>query len=219
MEPERAIQIIDFLTSSILVTSFLVLGSKRLLFSVQVIFLQAMLLVGVTTVMAVYTGDQEIYLAAFFTFLIKALIIPYVLYRVIRKINLKKDTYDFIGNKVSLVLAGVLVILSFVVVPETISPGSFIGDNALTVAVALLILGLFEMITRKLAVMQIIGLLMMENGLFLAGVGTNHGMPLVVELGIFLDILVGVLIMGVLIFKINNTFDTIDTNQLKNLKG
>jgi len=59
----------------------------------------------------------------------------------------------------------------------------------------------------------------MENGIFLAGVGTTHGMPLVVELGIFLDVLIGVLIMGILAFRINRTFDTIDTENLKNLRG
>ncbi|MFZ5640396.1 MAG: hydrogenase [Bacillota bacterium] len=219
MEPVLAMRMTDFLTAFTLVTSFLVIGGKRLEFAVKVMAMQAVLLAAVATVVARFTGLQEAYLAAFLTLLVKAAAIPFILHRVIRKISVKRETCAFIGIKTSLVLAGILVILSFSVTPQVLNPGHTIAGNALPVAISLMLLGLFVMITRKLAVMQIIGLLMMENGLFLAGVGTTYGMPLVVELGIFLDILVGVLIMGVLAFKINTTFDTIDTHRLKKLKG
>ena len=219
MEPELAMRMIDILTVLTLVTSFLVVGGKRLEFAVRIIALQAMLLALIAAVTARFTGVNEAYLAAFLTMAVKVAAIPYILYRVIRRINVRRETCAFIGTKTSLVLAGMLVILSFGVTPRVLGSGHSAAGNALPVAVSLLLLGLFVMITRKLAVMQIVGLLMMENGLFLAGVGTTYGMPLVVELGIFLDILVGVLIMGVLSFKINSTFDSIDTYQLKKLKG
>lgn len=219
MEPELTMQSIDFLTAFILVTSFLVIGSKRLEFAVKTMVVQAVLLAGIAAVVARYTGVYEAYLAALLTLLVKAVAIPYILYRVIRKISVKKETCGFLGVKASLILAGALVILAFSTTPRVFSTSGAVAGNALPVAVSLMLLGLFVMITRKLAVMQIVGLLIMENGLFLAGVGTTYGMPLVVELGIFLDILVGVLIMGVLAFKINSTFDSIDTHRLKKLKG
>jgi hydrogenase-4 membrane subunit HyfE len=91
--------------------------------------------------------------------------------------------------------------------------------EALHAGVAMLLIGLLVMTTRKLALMQIAGFIIMENGLFLTGVGTTIGMPLVVELGIFLDMLIGVLIMGMLVFRINRNFDSINTEKLRNLRG
>lgn len=219
MEPVQVMGSIDLLTAFTLVTSFMVIGSKRLEFAVKTIAVQAVLLAAIAAVVARYTGVDEAYLAAVLTLLIKGLAIPYILFRVIRRISVKREACGFIGTRAALVLAGVLVMLSFGTTPRVLTTGNAIAGNALPVAVALMLLGLFVMISRKLALMQIVGLLMMENGLFLAGVSTTYGMPLVVELGIFLDIFVGVLIMGVLAFKINSTFDTIDTRQLKNLKG
>lgn len=219
MEPEFAMRSIDFLTAFILVTTFLVIGSKRLDFAVKIMVVQAVLLAGIAAVVARYTGVHEAYLAVLLTLVVKAAAIPYILYRVIRKISVQRENCSFIGVKASLLLAGALVILSFSTTPHVLSTDGTVAGNALPVAVSLMLLGLFVMITRKLAVMQIVGLLIMENGLFLAGVGTTYGMPVVVELGIFMDILVGVLIMGVLAFKINSTFDTMDTHRLKKLKG
>ncbi|NTW04754.1 MAG: hydrogenase [Peptococcaceae bacterium] len=219
MSLELIKQIMDILIGLILVTPFLVIGSRRLVFCVKIIALQAVLLTAVSMLMAFYTQEAEIYMVAGLTFIIKVLFIPYLLYWVIKKIKVKKDTMDFIGTKTSLILAGMLVILSFTITPQALSKGDIMFGNSIPVAISLLFLGLFEIITRKQALMQVIGILMMENGLYLVGVGTTYGMPLVVELGIFLDIFVGALIMGVLTFQINRTFDSIDTNQLKNLKG
>lgn len=220
MSPEIVKQVIDILIGLILVTPFLVIGSRRLVFCVKVIAFQAVLLTSLSLVIAFFTRQSEIYMVAGLTFIVKVLLIPSLLYWVIRKVNVKKDiAMDFIGTKFSLIAAGTLVILSFVITPQTLNPSNSMFDNVLPVAISLLFLGLFEIITRKQALMQVIGILMMENGLYLVGVGTTHGMPLVVELGVFLDVLIGALIMGVLTFKINKIFDSIDTNQLKNLKG
>lgn len=220
MSPELMKQSTEILIGLILVTAFLVIGSRRLIFCVKIIGLQALLLTALSLVTALYTGQTEIYMVAALTLTVKVLFIPFLLYWVIRKINVKKDnTMDFIGTKFSLISAGMLVILSFAITPQSLNPGNGMSGNVLPVAISLLLLGIFEIITRKQALMQTIGILMMENGLYLVGVGTTHGMPLVVELGVFLDVLVGALIMGVLTFQINKIFDSIDTNQLKNLKG
>jgi hydrogenase-4 component E len=84
---------------------------------------------------------------------------------------------------------------------------------------SLVSIGLFIMISRKKALMQMLGILIMENGLFLGAISLTYGMPLLVELGIFFDVLIGVLIMGILIFRINKTFESIDTDVLKTLIG
>jgi hydrogenase-4 component E len=89
----------------------------------------------------------------------------------------------------------------------------------LTNSVSVVLIGLFFMISRKKAIGQIIGFLVMENGMFMAAILTTFGMPMIVEIGVFFDLLTAVLIMGVFVFRINENFDSIDINKLRNLKG
>lgn len=107
---------------------------------------------------------------------------------------------------------------NYVVTPE-VSLGESLAANCLPISLALVLVGLFVMITRKKAIAQMMGLMLMENGLFLVAIAITSGMPLVVELGIFFDLFLGVLIMGILAFRINRTFDSINVNRLQKLKG
>jgi len=84
---------------------------------------------------------------------------------------------------------------------------------------SLIFIGPFIMISRKTAMTQVLGILIMENGLFLGAIALTSGMPLIVEIGIFFDLLVAVLVMGIMVFRINKTFETIDTDALKTLMG
>jgi hydrogenase-4 component E len=88
----------------------------------------------------------------------------------------------------------------------------------LSVSIAVMLIGLFIMMTRKKALTQIVGLLTIENGVFLSGLSITYGMPLIVEVGIFFDILVAALILGVFVFRINQTFDSINVDALRRLK-
>ncbi len=202
-----------------LATSFFIAGVRRLDTAIKAVAGQAVLLAGVTAVLAGVTGVNEIYIAALLTVMIKAGVIPFILGRVVGRIGACREVKSYVNMKMSFLVCAALVIIAYSVTGKIIGSGSGVIAAALPAAISMILIGLFVMITRKLAVMQITGLIMMENGLFLAGVGTTNGMPLVVELGIFLDILVGVLIMGILAFRINQTFDTIDTENLKNLRG
>jgi hydrogenase-4 component E len=91
-------------------------------------------------------------------------------------------------------------------------------SRVLSVSIAMMLIGLFIMTTRKNAITQIVGLLTMENGVFLSGLSITYGMPLIVEVGIFFDILVAVLILGVFIFRINKTFESISIDSLRGLR-
>ncbi|MDR3710228.1 MAG: hypothetical protein P4L33_18180 [Capsulimonadaceae bacterium] len=86
-------------------------------------------------------------------------------------------------------------------------------------SVGLLLLGMMVMITRRLALSQIVGFLMLENGIFLYTIGQPHTMPMVVEIGVLMDVLAGVMLAGLLAFKINKTFEHIDVTELKELRG
>ena len=165
------------------------------------------------------TGIHEMYTAALLTLVVKAGIIPIVLINAVNRVAINREVESFLNIKMSLLIAACLVFISYLATGKVIGKGSVLIHEALPVAISLMLIGLFLMINRKFPIMQIVGLVVMENGIFLAGIGTTIGMPLVIELGIFMDILVGVLIMGVLVFRINQSFDTIDTENLRNLRG
>jgi len=202
-----------------LATSFLIILARSLNSAIKVIAGQAVLLAAVTLTLAVISDVGEIYIAALLTVIVKAGVIPFILAKVVSKIGICREVKSYVNIKMSFVICAGLVVIAYFATGKIITADSGIASAALPAAISMILIGLFVMITRKLAVMQIIGLIIMENGLFLVGVGTTNGMPLVVELGIFLDILVGVLITGILAFRINRTFDTIDTENLKNLRG
>ncbi|MHB1653213.1 MAG: NADH-quinone oxidoreductase subunit K [Desulfitobacteriaceae bacterium] len=211
--------LLNSIITLILVTCFLVVGRRRLDSIIQLVVLQAFLLVALSLTLGWMTGNQEMYMAAFLTLLVKAGIIPYILKKVVQKVGIDQDVRSYVNRKMSYLISGALVIVSYLAAGQVMGNGSGLVREALPTAIAMLLIGLFIMMTRKRAIMQIIGFILMENGLFLAGVGTTNGMPLVIELGIFFDMLIGVLVMGILAFRINQTFDTTNTEKLKNLRG
>ena len=168
--------------------------------------------------MGYFTGFREFYIAAILTFTMKGLLIPYILLFTINRVNVSKEIEPFIGLKKSLLICLCLVFLAFEILPPDILAKEGFTNSTIPIAVSLAI-GLFLMIARKKALVQIIGLLVMENGLYLLGMSATYGMPFLVEMGVFLDLVVGALLMGVLTFRISKNFDSIDTNELNRLKG
>jgi hydrogenase-4 component E len=164
------------------------------------------------------TGKDEIYIIAILTLLFKSIVIPYFLIYIIREIKVKKEIDLYVKISPSLIIGGVLVVISYYLI-RSINVISELSSFALSASMSLVSIGLFIMISRKKAIMQMLGILIMENGLFLGAISLTYGMPLLVELGIFFDVLIAVLIMGILIFRINKTFESVDTSILKNLIG
>jgi hydrogenase-4 component E len=202
-----------------LATAFLIIGMRRIDSIIRVIIVQGFLLMVLCLVLGWITGIYEMYFAALLTLVVKVGMIPYVLSKVAGKVKICREVKSFINMKMSFLICACLVSVSFFSTSRVIGEGSGLIHEALPTAISLMLIGLFIMMNQKLAIMQIVGFVLMENGLFLAGIGTTNGMPLAIELGIFLDILVGVLIMGVLVFRINRSFDNIDTQNLRSLRG
>jgi hydrogenase-4 component E len=115
------------------------------------------------------------------------------------------------------IMAGLILLSFFAVAPyaKTLR----VDEDMLAAAIALLLTGAFLMVSRKKALMQVIGLLVLENGIFLAALTTTFGMPLVIEIGIFFDLLMGVFLMGLFVFRIRDTFDHLDVSKLRRLRG
>lgn len=211
--------LVNFLITLILSTVFLIIIARRFNAVIIALIIQGLLLVALCITLGWASGNGDMYAAALLTMAVKVGIIPVVLINAVNKVVINREVESFLSMKMTLLFAVCLVFTSYLATDQVIGKGSGLINEALPAAIALMLIGLFLMINLKFPIMQIVGLVVIENGIFLAGIGTTHGMPLVIELGIFMDILVGVLIMGVLVFRINRSFDTIDTKNLRNLRG
>jgi len=212
--------LIDIFAAAILVTAFLIVSSRSLVFYIRLFALQSFLLGVVALLVVVGYGETHILIAEFLTIAIKAVAIPMVLTKVIERIQVQKEIDFSINITVSLLLCGGMVILADSVSQSILSAQKVDAptvSRVLSVSIAMMLIGLFIMMTRKKALTQIVGLLTMENGVFLSGLSITYGMPLIVEVGIFFDILVAVLILGVFVFRINKTFESISIDSLRSL--
>ncbi len=211
-------KMMQLLIALILVSTFMILGSTRLYSCVRAFGIQSFLLASVAGIVAYSTGKPDIYIVAVLTLILKAAVIPYIFLYIIREIKVQREIALYVNISPSLIIGGVLVVISYYLV-RSINIKTELSSFALSASISLVSIGLFIMISRKKAIMQMLGILLMANGLFLGAISLTYGMPLLVELGIFFDVLIGVLIMGILIFRINRTFESIDTDMLKTLIG
>jgi hydrogenase-4 component E len=213
--------LIDGLAAAILLTAFIAVASNRMFTLVRIFALQSIALGLLAASVAYYTGANHIYVVALLTIAIKGVIIPWMLLYVMEKIKVDKDVEPLVPIPGSLLVCGVLTMVAFYITQPILTEGSAIATitkNSLPISLAVVLIGFFTMISRKKAITQIMGLLTMENGLFLAAISVTYGMPMIVEIGIFFDILVAVLIMGLFAFRINKTFETVDTTILRRLR-
>ncbi|MBW6470052.1 MAG: hypothetical protein K0A90_02395 [Methanosarcinaceae archaeon] len=211
-------EIMQSLIVLILISAFMILGSKRLYTCVRAFGFQSLLLALVATFVAYSTGKNEIYIVALLTLVIKTMLIPYIFIKITKDIGVKREIELYVNISPSLLIGGLLVVISYYLA-QAISGNMSVMNYALPVSMSLIFIGPFIMITRKKAMTQVLGILIMENGLFLGAISLTSGMPLIVEIGIFFDLLVAVLVMGIMVFRINKTFETMDTDALKTLMG
>ncbi|HEX3031901.1 MAG TPA: NADH-quinone oxidoreductase subunit K [Bacillota bacterium] len=211
--------ILDSLAVVALIAALGMVVAKRMGRMIRIVAVQAWVLAAIAATVGYYTGNSHMYLAALMTVLVKALAIPWFTLYIVDRIEVCRDAEQYLSSKASLLIAVGLIMLSYYVVTPEVSLGESLAANCLPISLALVLVGLFVMITRKKAIAQMMGLMLMENGLFLVAIAITSGMPLVVELGIFFDLFLGVLIMGILAFRINRTFDSINVNRLQKLKG
>ena len=218
MQLSLASQIINLLAAIMLLLSFAMLTQRRILSLINLFALQGLTLTLSTLVVAFSTGQHHLYYSAALTFALKVVVLPWVLHRLIRKLSVKWDVETLINIPTTMLVGIVLVILAFNVALPISQLAGTITKSTLGIATASILIAFLMMITRRKAVSQVIGFLAMENGLFFAATSTTYGMPMVVELGIALDVLVGTLIFGVFFFHIRETFESLDIHHLEKLK-
>jgi len=216
--PGFASQILNLLAATLLLLTFAMLGQRRILSLIHLFTLHGATLVATALVVAFVTHDNHLYFSAALTFALKVMLIPWILHKLILRLNVRWDVEPLINVPTTMLVGIVLVIIAFNLALPIAQLSSSIARGTLGIAVACILLSFMMMITRSKAVPQVIGFLAMENGLFFAATAATNGMPMIVELGIALDILVGILILGVFMFQIRAQFDNLDIHNLEKLK-
>jgi len=213
-----ATQIINFMAAILLLLSFAMLSQRRILSLIHLYTLQGLTLVSANLVLGFVTADVHLYISAALTLVLKVGLIPWILYRLVQRLNVKTDVESLLNIPATLLVGIVLVIIAFNVASPVSQLASSVARGTLGIALACVLLSFMMMITRAKAIPQVIGFLSMENGLFFAAAAATNGMPMIVELGIGLDVLVGILILGVFMFQIREQFDSLDIHHLEKLK-
>ncbi|MEX3810240.1 formate hydrogenlyase [Paraburkholderia sp. BR13439] len=213
-----ATQLINFLAAVLLMLSFAMLSQRRILSLIHLYTLQGVALVLAILILGFVTDDAHLYVSAGLTLVLKVGVIPWILYRLVRRLDIQADVEPLINIPTTLLIGIVLVIIAFNVASPISQLATSAARGTLGIALACVLLSFMAMITRAKAVPQVIGFLSMENGLFFAATAATNGMPMIVELGIALDVLVGILILGVFMFQIREQFDSLDIHHLEKLK-
>ncbi len=218
LEIPLSAQLINLFASVILLLAFAMLAQRRMLQLIDLFALQGFTLFLSTLVVAVKTGQHHLYWSAGLTLLLKALLLPWILHRLVRKLQIKGEVEPLINIPTTMLVGIGLVIIAFNVALPISQLSHTITRGTLGIALAVVMLAFLMMITRRKAITQVVGFLSMENGLFLAATSATYGMPMVVELGIALDVLVGAIILGVFFFQIRDQFDSLDIHHMERLK-
>lgn len=213
-----ATQLVNFLAAILLLLSFAMLSQRRILSLIHLYTLQGVALVSANLILGFVTADTHLYVSAALTLLLKVGLIPWILYRLVQRLNVKADVEPLLNIPTTLVAGIALVIVAFNVAAPISRLAESAARGTLGIALACVLLSFMMMITRANAIPQVIGFLSMENGLFFAAAAATNGMPMIVELGIGLDVLVGILILGVFMFQIREQFDSLDIHHLEKLK-
>ena len=162
--------------------------------------------------------SRQEYYSAILTMLLKVWILPHILHRLIVRLHMLRELGGPHQFPATMLLGLVLVIFAFGLSTPISAMASTVTKSLIGIALASVLLSFLMMITRRQAVTQVIGFLAMENGLFFAATSATYGMPMVVELGIALDVLIGAAIMGIFFFHIREAFDSLDLTHLEQLR-
>ncbi len=223
-DPEFGDRMITLMAALVLVLQISMVGQRWLITNIRMFALQSSLLAAIAGVIAYFNQASHVYIAALLTLILKALVLPFLLKRIVERVGIRQEIEPLINVPLSILISGCLTLVGYVVAesfyhPEEASARAALGHNTLAVAIALFLIGFFMMLNRRKALTQVLGLLCLENGLFLAAISLTYGMPLVVEIGIFFDVLVAVMVLGILVYRIGETFDSMDVSKLRRLRG
>jgi hydrogenase-4 component E len=218
VSPEIATELIDDIGGLLLFTMILILGASQVYRAIYAVAAQSVFLGIAGAVLAAATGNPHLWAIAGITIAIKAIALPWLLLRVVKQIEVRLEIDAVIPISVTLVIAGAIVVLSFYLAASLGSVRQSITGDALPVGVALMLLGVLVMVSRRKALTQMVGLFAAENGIFFTAMAVSQGMPLIIEIGVILDVILGALVMGILVLRVRSSVDA-DIADLEELRG
>ncbi len=205
-------------SSLALITGLILLWRRGVTAYISAFTWQSRAITAVTVIVAYFGDDHELYWVAGALFILKGVVIPRLLKQMERRFAAERELEPYVNTATSLVIAGLLVLFGYAITRPLVALSQLPTRAGMPLAMGLVLVSLFVIISRKKALTQVIGFLMLENGLALLAVLGTYGIPLIVELGVFLDVLMGFLVMQIFIYQIHETFESIDVEQLSNLR-
>lgn len=211
-------QLLNTFAALLLLSSFAMLSQRRVVTMVNLLALQGILLGLATLLLAWRTGQSHLYISGAMTLALKAIFLPWLLHRLIRRLGVYWDSEPLLNIAGTMLVGLLVVIFAFGLAQPIAALATTSTRSSIGIAVAVVLLAFLTMITRRKAMSQVVGFLSMENGLFFGAMSATHGMPMIIELGVALDILVAMLVLGVFFFQIREQFDSLDLHHLESLK-
>ncbi len=220
--PEFGDKLVTLMAAFILVLQIAMVAQRSLVMNIRMFGAQSLLLAGIAGAIAWYNHAPHIYFAAILTLGVKAILVPLALERLAERIEIRHEIEPLINTPLSIVISGGLTLVAYMVGESFYHPEAgqaSLGRNTLAVAISVFLIGFFMMLNRRKALTQVLALLTLENGVALAAICLTYGMPLIVELGVFFDVLVAVLVLGILVYRIRETLESMDVSKLRRLRG
>ena len=211
-------QLLNTFAALLLLSSFAMLSQRRVVTMVNLLAFQGALLGLATLLLGWRTGNTHLYISAAMTLALKALFLPWLLHRLIRRLGVYWDSEPMLNIAGTMLVGLLVVIFAFGLAQPIAELATTSTRSSIGIAVAVVLLAFLTMITRRKAMSQVVGFLSMENGLFFGAMSATYGMPMIIELGVALDILVAMLVLGVFFFQIREQFDSLDLHHLESLK-
>ncbi len=205
------------LSALILLSSFLLLAQVRVDSLINTFALQGLLLFFATLAIAFISGKYDLLISAALTLGLKVIFIPILLRRLVVQLDIHREVEVLVKPSLVMLFGGGLVLFSYYVSLPITELSLLSTRNTIAISLAVVLIGMLMIISRRKAVSQVIGFMSMENGLFFAAVVSTFGMPMVVELGIAFDVLVAVILFGVFFFHIRTEIGSLDTDRLNRL--
>ena len=223
-DPQFGDKIVTLMAAFVLVLQIAMVAQRWIVTNIRIFAAQSFLLAAVAWTIAYFNHAPHIYIAAVLTLLIKGILVPIALERLVSRIEIRQEIEPYLNAPLSVVISGALTLVAYVVAESFYHPdeglgAASLGHNALAVAISLFLIGFFMMINRRKALTQVLALLSLENGMFLAAISLTYGMPMIVELGVLFDVLVAVLVLGILVYRIRESFDSMDVSRMRRLRG
>lgn len=213
-----AFDISHSLAGGLVLVSFMMLYQDRLTSLLNVFALHALMLSAAVTWQALIQDAPHLYVTAAIALLFKAIIIPVALRRIVYKLGIHRDIETVVGIGPTMLAGMGLVALSLALMLRVTADADALAREDLAFALSVVLLGLLFMVTRRNAVSQVVGFMSLENGLILAAAGAK-GMPLVVEISVAFSVLIAFIVIGIVLFRIRERFDSVDVSQLDVSRG